>query len=122
MSEVVQPEPVGKPVLFGPNGEKTTDGLENSQLWHKWAEKKSVETEDYRRALESLTPGGSEFYKSPAACVEYIRMRLKSGENAQRERARLRGLVQDIKHMVKGNAALTDLLIAGEKARLEGKK
>ncbi len=115
---LVQPEPLGKPILFSPNGEKTTDGLENSRLWHEWAKKKSVETEDYRRALESFTPGGSEFYKNPAACVEYIRMRLQSGTNAHRELARLRCLVQDIKHMVKGNVALTDRLIAGEKVRL----
>ena len=30
--------PLGKPVLYGPNGETTVDGLKNSQLWHLWAE------------------------------------------------------------------------------------
>ena len=117
MSEI--PDPLGKPILFSPNGEKTTDGLENSRLWHKWAKEKSVEMENYRRALEGLTPGGSEFHKNPEGCVAYIRMRLQSGTDAHRECARLRGLVQDIKDMVKGNAVLTDLLIAGEKVRLK---
>ncbi len=35
--------PLGDPVLFGPNGEKTTSGLKNSQLWHQWAQEKQAE-------------------------------------------------------------------------------
>jgi hypothetical protein len=96
VSDKVQPNPLGKPVLFGPNGEKTTDGLENSRLWHEWAKETLVEMEDYRRALESLTPGGSEFYKSPARCVEYIRDRFKMGSDAKRECMRLRYLLEDV--------------------------
>lgn len=30
----------------------------------------------YQRALEGLTPGGSEFYHNPELCAEHIRARL----------------------------------------------
>lgn len=33
----------------------------------------SEETRKYRLALESLTPGGSEYYKNPEQCVEFVK-------------------------------------------------
>lgn len=44
----------------------------------------------YRLALESLTPGGSEFFENPQRCVEHIRERFESGDEAKKELARLR--------------------------------
>jgi len=36
-----------------------------------------AELERYKLALESLTPGGSEFSDSPERCVEFVRSREK---------------------------------------------
>ncbi len=43
-----------------------------------------------RKALESLTPGGSEYYRNPELCVSTVRERFKTGHEAKKELARLR--------------------------------
>lgn len=40
-------------------------------------EKLKAELQRYKLALESLTPGGSEFSDSPERCVEFVRSREK---------------------------------------------
>lgn len=43
-----------------------------------------------RKSLESLTPGGSEFYRDPERCVSTVRERFKSGHETKKELAKLR--------------------------------
>lgn len=44
----------------------------------------------YRLALESLTPGGSEFFANIERCVSHVRERFESGDAAKKECVRLR--------------------------------
>lgn len=39
---------------------------------------KDYTKEDLMRLLESLTPGGSEFYQSPITCVDYVNSRKRT--------------------------------------------
>lgn len=41
-------------------------------------ERLTGERDNLRRSLESLTPGGSEFYDSPNNCIEWVQRRLES--------------------------------------------
>ena len=43
-----------------------------------------------RKALESLTPGGSEYFRNPERCVSTVRERIKHGHEAKKELVRLR--------------------------------
>lgn len=43
-----------------------------------------------RKSLESLTPGGSEFYRNPELCVSTVRERFKSGHEARKSLTKLR--------------------------------
>lgn len=54
---------------------------------------------DYRamRALESLTPSGSEFVNDPEACVEFVRHKLQYMIQLAKERNQARGEVEVLK-------------------------
>ena len=41
-------------------------------------------------ALESLTPGGSEYVADPERCVWYVRELIRTGGEAKKDRARIR--------------------------------
>lgn len=56
------------------------------------------ECERYRKALESLTPGGSEFSGDSERCVEYVRELINSGHEAKKDRVRLRRLLIEVAH------------------------
>jgi len=43
-----------------------------------------------RKALESLTPGGSEYFRDPARCVSTVRDRFNSCHEAKKELIKLR--------------------------------
>ena len=43
-----------------------------------------------RKALESLTPGGSEYFRDPERCVSCVRDRFKTGHEAKKELVKLR--------------------------------
>lgn len=54
--------------------------------------------DQYRLALESLTPGGSEFVSDAQRCVEYVR-RIKSDYvAAMKENVRLRKAIREGQH------------------------
>ena len=46
-------------------------------------------SEDYRIALENLTPGGSEFYNDKDYCVDWIQKRLIERNNFLKDKIRL---------------------------------
>lgn len=69
-------------------------------------EEEHPETRRYRLALESLTPGGSEFVKDPEACVRFVRERraaqkraafnaIKRQRAAEQERDALRAALEE---------------------------
>src|ERR1035441_4552619 len=57
---------------------------------------------DYRamRALESLTPSGSEFVNDPEACVAFVRDRMDSIIKVAKERNKANGAVMAVRSIV----------------------
>ena len=55
-----------------------------------------AERDELRAALESLTPGGSEFSNSPERCVEFVRARLATLGRVAAERNELRAALEAV--------------------------
>lgn len=58
-------------------------------------------TEDWRLAMESLTPGGSEFYNDMDYCTKWIQDRLIERHEAKKEVIRLQRQVRDLTDKVR---------------------
>lgn len=70
-------------------------------------------------ALESLTPGGSEFVGDPWACLAWIERRLKAVGELAAERNQMRALLKDIATTVGFLLAESNELIAEWSEKLE---
>jgi hypothetical protein len=66
----------------------------------------------YDRALQSLTPGGSEYVRDPDRCVEYVRrgadMQARWRSQLVKERDALRTLVEELAAALRAEVEYTD--------------
>ena len=61
------------------------------------------------RALEDMTPGGSEFHNAPGRCIEWIKARLDTVTTLARERNELRYELEATKTALDMSKATTEI-------------
>ncbi|KKM83233.1 hypothetical protein LCGC14_1311400 [marine sediment metagenome] len=57
---------------------------------HSSKDRDNMEQRTAMEILESLTPGGSEFYNDPERCGRYIRNLINFGHQAKKDQVRLK--------------------------------
>lgn len=72
------------------------------ELEDLWAERDRLKCKlaDWFLALQSLTPGGSEF-QSPETCEAYVRERLHHGQDLAKEVVRLKREIRDLRRWIR---------------------